>query len=264
MHSFIAFIDESGDDGLKKFQTIGHTGASNWLVISCCVVRYNQNLELVKLRNSIKDSLVNGQRKDIHFSDLKHNQKIMACQKIAAFPLRGISILSNKTYIPRGHYVRKNQLYHYITRYLIERLSWFCRDKRPSVPEGNGQVKIVFSKRGGMDYQNFQDYLRHLKSQSSQNNQRNNIHWPVIDIDSVEAQDHSKLAGLQIADCISSACRSAVDPDIYGNCESRYAKELKNIIYKRGNYLSYGLKILPALEEMNLTNDQKEFFNFFQ
>lgn len=253
-HSFIAYIDESGDDGLKRIRSTSHSGGTQWLTISCCVARYVNDLEFVSWRDQIK---VGGKR-EIHFRELNHSQKLMACQKIATFPVRGITILSNKTLIPEGTYNQKNQLYHYLTRYLIERLSWLCRDMRPKVPEGDGRVKIIFSKRGGMNYEDFRNYLRKLQASESE------IHWPVVDIDAVDARDHSTRAGLQIADCIASAFRMAVDPDEYGNCEPRYAKELKANTYNRNsNYLSYCMKVLPTIDRIESNPDRADFFSHF-
>lgn len=217
-HSYIAYIDESGDDGLKKFSSETSNGSTHWLIISCCVARYINDLDFIALRDSIKSS----QKEEIHFRDLTHAQKVMACQRIAKFPLRAFSVMSNKTTIEKGVYTEKNQLYHYVTRHLIERISWLCRDLRPRVPEGDGRVKIIFSRKKGMNYPHFQNYLRSLQDKKDENIK---IHWPVTDIDAVEAQDHSRRAGLQIANCIATAFREAVDPNRYGNTESRYAKE---------------------------------------
>ena len=259
MHSFIAYIDESGDDGLKNFRSQTSNGSTQWLSISCVVSRMTNDLEFVGWRDAILKQIPKSNKRDIHFRNLPHGQKLMACQNISKLPLRCISVLSNKTYIPDGIYVRKNQLYHYITRYLIERLSWLCRDLRPNVPEGNGLVKIVFSRRGGMDYDDFQAYLETLKKNQTE------IHWPVIDINAVDAMDHSKRAGLQIVDCVASGFRMAVDPDEYGNCEGRYAEALKPVVYKReNNYLSYGLKIVPSIEKMNLTQQQVNFLDYYR
>jgi len=262
-HSYIAYIDESGDDGLKNFRSPGQGGSTHWLVISCCITRYVYDLELVRRRDEIGKLMPTRKKRDIHFRELSHSQKLMACQKIAEFPIRSISILSNKTTIADGTYKNPNQLYHYLTRYLIERISWFCRDMRPHVPEGNGKVKIVFSRRGGMNYKDFQDYLRKLETMNA-DGLDNQIYWPVIDIDAVEAKDHSTRAGLQIADCISSAFRTAVDADEFGNFEDRYAKSLKANTYNRkGKYLSYGIKPIPPLDKMTLIREQTEFFDYF-
>lgn len=257
-HSFIAYIDESGDDGLKKFRQPGQGGATHWLVLSACVYRYTNDLDAVRWRDSIAALMPNKKSRDIHFADIGHTQKVAACQTLAALPLRIISVLSNKTMIPECTYKQKNQLYWYIARYLIERISWLCRDMRPDVPQGNGAVKIIFSKRGSMDYQDFQQYLTILKSQ------QNSIHWPVIDIEAIDAQDHSRRAGLQLADCAASAFSAALEPDRYGNCEMRYAEILKPRVYARkGNYLSYGVKFLPNHEEIALNGQQRKFTDLY-
>lgn len=53
-HSFIAYIDESGDDGLARFREPGQQGgASNWLVISACVMRHAHHLSAVAWRDEI-------------------------------------------------------------------------------------------------------------------------------------------------------------------------------------------------------------------
>ena len=48
MHSYIAYIDESGDDGLQRFREPGRQGgASKWLAISACILRATNDLEAV-------------------------------------------------------------------------------------------------------------------------------------------------------------------------------------------------------------------------
>lgn len=186
----------------------------------------------------------------------------MAAQRLATKPIRAVSIVANKQVVLPGIYNEKNQFYFYMTRYLIERISWLCRDMRPHVPEGDGRVKIVFSRRGGMSYPDFREYLLRLKRSADEEIK---IHWPVIDIDAIDAKDHSTSASLQLADTIASSFASAFEPDTYGNCEPRYAEALKRIVYERhGNYLSYGLKLVPRIEDMQLTNDQRRCIDMFR
>lgn len=262
-HSYVAYIDESGDDGLAKFRVPGgHGGSSTWLVISACLFRQVYSLDAVSWRDEITNKIPEKKKRTLHFADLNHNQRIVAAQTIATKPLRAMSILAAKKPIPAGIYEEKNQLYFYMTRYLIERLSWLCRDLRPKVPEGDGRVAITFSRRGGMSYDNFQDYLRRLKITQDQEVK---IHWPVIDIDSVTAKDHSSNASLQLVDAITSSFAAAVEPTPYGNCELRYAEILKPITYHRkGNYLSYGVKCVPKPEECGLNDEQKKLFELFK
>jgi len=217
-------------------------------------------LELVQLRDQIKtECAANKRARGIHFKDLNHHQRRRACQIIAGSPLRFSSVVGLKNTPKAEVFKEKNQLYFYLTRYLLERVSWFCRDNRPRVREGDGRAKIVFSRRGGLSYEGFRDYLRRLKDHSE-----TTIHWPAIDIDAVDAQDHSRWAGLQIADCGTSAIAAAFEHDMYGNVEGSYIRELaRNIYNRKGNYLSYGLKILPTLEDANLDQVQARILKEF-
>lgn len=184
--------------------------------------------------------------KPLHFNELDHAQRVMATAKLVEHPFRVSAVFSYKPIIPEGVYVDKNQLYHYMTRYLIERLSWLCRDYRARVREGDGRLKIIFSRRGGMNYEDFQDYLRRLRNADDPDIR---IHWPVIDIDGVEAVDHGQRYGLQLADVAVGGLRAAVEFDPYGNLEPRFAELLKPKLYERGgNYLSYGAKTVPTCE----------------
>lgn len=261
-HSFNVYIDESGDDGMAKFRKPGEGGgASSWLAVGACIVRASRDLELVSLRDRIKSECrPTSSRRDIHFKDFNHSQKRRACQIIAGQPLRFSCVLGLKNTPNAEPFVQKNQLYFYLTRYLIERVSWLCRDKRRSVQEGNGMAKITFSRRGGLNYDGFRSYLQRLK-----NSHDTEIHWPVIDIDAVDALDHSRVASLQIADCGVSAIAAAIEPDPYGNVEGSYIQELKGNIYNRqGKYLSYGLKTLPPLDSAELTPAQVAAFQGFK
>ncbi|MBA4209626.1 MAG: hypothetical protein C0454_08865 [Parvibaculum sp.] len=262
-HSYVALIDESGDDGLGNFREPGQQGgASSWLIISAYLVRNSRELETVGWRDEILDLMPRRKERSIHFSKLSHGQKLMAAQRLAQKPIRAINIVANKRVIPEGIYREKNQLYFYMTRYLIERISWLCRDMRPQVPEGDGRVRIVFSRRGGMSYPDFRAYL--LRLQATEDRQIN-IHWPVIDVDAISARDHSTSASLQLADTVASAFASAFEPDTYGNCEWRYAEALKRVVYERhGNYLSYGLKLVPRIEDIPLTDDQRRCIDLFR
>lgn len=262
-HSYVAFIDESGDDGLRNYREPGgRGGASTWLALSACVFRAQHTLEAIRWRDEITARFPDRKKRELHFCDLNHNQKIVASQILGSKPIRIASVLAAKRPIPDGMYREKNQLYFYMTRYLIERISWMCRDLRPSVPEGDGSVKITFSRRGGMSYDDFREYLRRLKNAKSGDVR---IHWPVIDIEAVDAQDHSRNASLQLVDIATSSMAAGLEPDRYGNCETRYAESLKRVTYHRNhNYLSYGVKIVPSFDLCGLSGEQMRMIDLFK
>lgn len=257
-HTFSVYIDESGDDGLSKFREPGgHGGASSWLVISALVLRGVHSLDSVQWRDQINGILLDRKKRELHFAELNHGQKLAATKILGEKPVRCVSVLAHKLSIPPNTYKEKNQLYFYLCRYLIERVSWLCRDLRPRAPEGNGKAQITFSRRGGMSYQDFRGYLTKLSTIDTGDVR---IHWPVIDIQSVEAQDHSRLASLQLADIVASAFSNAVEQDRYGNCEPRYAEHLLGRTYSRkGNYFSYGVKLLPELSRVPTSSDVGRF-----
>ncbi len=63
------------------------------------------------------------------------------------------------------------------------------------------------------------------------------------------------------AKALSKAIRNTfgVEPNHYGNCEPRYAEILKPITYeRRGNYLSYGVKVVPKRQLPILRNALQE------
>src|SRR3546814_12453405 len=78
-------------------------------------------------------------RSTLHFRELKHEQKIPYVRAIAAAPLRTVSVLVHKPSLnePETFQAEKFRLYFYLTRYLLERVSWLCRDHRRA-NEGDG------------------------------------------------------------------------------------------------------------------------------
>ena len=192
---------------------------------------------------------------------MDHAQRVMAISGICRRSLRLTTVIANKPAIPNGTYVNKNQLYHYMSRYLLERISWLCRGLRPTVPEGDGRVKIIFARRGGMSTDDFKAYLRRLWDAGDPGIQ---IYWPVIDIDGIEAHDQSAKFGLQLADIAVSGMTWALEADHYGNCEPRFATGLKPVVYHRqGNYMSYGTKMFPTHDKIPLSAQQQPFIDLF-
>ena len=275
-YSYIAYIDEAGDDGLQKLKdSAGNNGSTHWLILGAIIARSSNDANMVGYRDSIKKSAqIKSNKRDIHFKDLKHEQKTVVAQVISELPIRSIVVASNKQTIlnhPRKDlYNNKNDLYWYLAKYLIERISQCCYDLRSKVSEGNGKVKIIFSTRGGLVYQDFKDYLQKIKDGNTNHPETNYIKWDVIDIELVENIDHSRNAGLQIADCVVSSFFSALEKGRYGIYETRYALQLKKIIYKdqSGNYINKGLSPVPSINNIALKRlidtEQSSFFDKFK
>lgn len=197
-HSFIAYIDESGDDGLAgRYRQPGvRGGSSHWLALGATVWRLSRDLDAVRWANSIIDQMPEQKRtKPLHFKDMNHQQRVMAISALCGRPFRSVTVLASKQPIPAGTYRQPNHFYHYLCRYLLERISWLCRDARKDVPEGDGRVQIVFSRKRSMDYNDFRSYIQRLRDMNDPTIQ---IHWPVIDIDGIDAQDHGAGLGFKL------------------------------------------------------------------
>lgn len=260
-HSFIAYIDESGDDGLTgKYKTVGQRGgSSHWLTLSASVWRFGRDLEATEWIKDINAKFPNVQSKVIHCQNLTHQQRVAASQVLSKKPFKSICVMAHKPSLDPDAFKGKNFLYFYLCRFLIERLSWLCRDSRKSIKEGDGRVKIVFSRRGKLSYEDFKEYLGKLRADPTVT-----VNWQVVDIDGIEARDHATRAGLQVSDIIATCMTAGVEQDIFGNCEDRYSEILRPLIYKRkGNYLSYGLKMLPPHDQLDLSDQQKAFISKF-
>jgi hypothetical protein len=113
-----------------------------------------------------------------------------------------------------------------------------------------------------MSYDDFRAYLHRLKSS---NDEEVKIHWPVVDIDGVDAKDHKGHASLQLADVVASSFAAGFEPDRYGNCELRYAELLRRVTYcRKRNYLSYGVKVVPKVDTMVLNDQQQRMVSLWK
>ena len=241
--SYRVYIDESGDEGFV-FHADG-SGSSRWPVLSAVVVRKKNDLLLVRLLENVRALLGKAPKKELHFRDLKHEQRVPYVKQIAAAQAKTISVLIHKPSIrdPEKFQSEKFLLYRYASRYLLERVSWLCRDKH-NPGEGSGRADIIFSNRSIMSYNDLTDYLLMLRTKSDPMKVR--IDWNTIDPEHVSAVDHSKLAGLQIADAVASSFFYAVNMNRYGEIEDKYARLLLHQCYKhKGLVLGYGLKFWP-------------------
>jgi hypothetical protein len=227
--SFKVYIDESGDEGFV-FHPDG-TGSSRWLVLSAAVVRTRDDLTLVKLVGDTRKVLGKPPKQHLHFSDLRHEQRVPYVRQIAASSIRTVSVLVHKPEIQEPEIYRSEKflLYWHATRFLLERASWCCRDNRVE-GEGDGTAEVIFSNRSIMSYENLRDYLRLLQAKGDPLDVR--IDWSVIVPGAVRAVNHDQLAGLQVADAIASSLYYATNLNRYGEAEDKYARLLMPTVFR--------------------------------
>lgn len=252
--SFIAYVDESGDEGFVFHPNGG--GSSQWFVLSAAVIRQTNDLQMVSCLREVRQVLQKDPKTPLHFVDLKHEQRVPYVRRVGALPIRTVSVLVYKPHItePEKFQNTKYLLYRYATRLLLERVSWLCRDQRRD-GEGDGFAEIIFSNRSNMSYEDIRDYLRLLRKQAEANPQRVQIDRTVIDPTRIRAVEHSKLAGLQVADAVASGFHFALKVNRYGETETGYLPHLHKSIYRhKGTAMGYGVKLWP--EDLHTLKDK--------
>jgi hypothetical protein len=237
--SFVAYVDESGDEGFKFLPQ--EQGSSRWFVLSALVIRKENDLQVVQLARQARGLLKKDPKNPLHFRHLKHEQRVPLARLIGQAPVRTVSVLVHKPSIqePEVFQQQAYALYRYATRLLVERVSWLCRDHRTG--QGDGTVEMVFSNRSAMSYDDLRGYLQNLKAGEVDKDVR--VDWSVIDPQRIRAVNHEQLAGLQLADAVASGVFFAVHLNPYGEMEDRYLRLLARTIYRcDGRADGYGLK----------------------
>src|SRR3954454_2837336 len=132
--SYVAYIDESGDDGLAKVKPIDSDGASEWFVLGAVVTPADCQREALWVQKILSELKVR-QRPTLHFQPLDRQRQIKACQIIGTIPVRCFAVVSNKRNM-RGYTnlraarvsysAGRTFFYWWMTRLLLERISDYC------------------------------------------------------------------------------------------------------------------------------------------
>lgn len=260
---FVAYIDEAGDEGFGKLSAGPVGGQSRWLVLGACMAHREDDLQFPIWRDRILSRFPKHKSRDLHFRDLKHAQKIVVCQEIAKLPVSASLVCSHKVTIPGTKWEKvfkqKQYLYNYLIRWLLERVTAYCAAYGPEC-----SVKVIFSRRAGTDYKTMRDYLALMRDGHEVIRPVRSIVWRVLEVDKIAVENHNKWAGLQIADCVTSAFFSALEPNTYGNYEHAYANILREkLIIGKGAILQCGLTGVPTFFNRHLDSEQERFIRSF-
>lgn len=221
MDEYNVYIDESGDEGIKK--------GSKYFILTAIIVKKEKDLEISKSVDTIKNNLEMNVKKQLHWKLLKGlPNKNMIMDIISDLDIKIINVIVDTDDIK---FIPPNNIYNYFSGYLYERICWYMSDI-------NGIANINISSRGNLSKKKLEDYLK--------NNNKINIDYSKIKQFKIIPNERKKL--LQLADCCCSALFQALkyNNDIHFN----YIKKIKNKLYcKNNNLLSYGLKIVPSNSE---------------
>jgi hypothetical protein len=194
---------------------------------------YNKAEYLVKAAIGQRDA-----RKALDWADIKrkHQKCLYVIREFGRLEVDFVLCAVHKPNLEeKAVFKRKQRLYNYATRHIIERVSWLVRDRT----SGRGFTDLIFENRTNMSYPDLADYLDRLKSQPG-----SQLVGEVLGAPMARTKDQCK--NLQITDAYLGACFCAFEPNRLGMRDTSYLRFIWERLYRRsGNLFSYGLKILP-------------------
>ena len=276
-YDYVAYIDESGDPGLRTVKPIDQTGSSEWLVVGATVVSRQSEPEVPSWVDSIVGGFRGHQRRGFHFTDLNDAKKRSACAQIATKPLRIFAVASNKKNM-RGYrnpwaeqLSSDNWFYCWLTRLLLERITHFVKADSLKRHKEIRRVKLEYSNRGGLSYAQMNAYYSWLKHRSKGDRlvlPLGDLAWETMDPSLLEVHAHDDRLGLHLADAVAGAFFKACDKHDTGGCNPEFAKlfapRMARYPDKNGGIISgYGLKLMPKMGIAKLDPDQAEIFRHY-
>jgi Protein of unknown function (DUF3800) len=127
---FVAYIDESGDEGFHFPEDRPEGGSSKWFVISAVITPIARDKDVIGLARSIRAALQMQPKAVLHFSKLQHEKRVHVINRIATSWLTVTTVIIHKERIEKPEIFQAGafRLYKYAARLLLERISWYCRD----------------------------------------------------------------------------------------------------------------------------------------
>ncbi len=246
--SFVAYIDESGDEGFKFRRRTEEQASSDWFVLAALVTRKADDLRVVRVLDSVRRELKLRCREHVHWKKLKHTEKVRYAQTMLPLRTTLAAVCVHKPSLAEPEKFKDGyRLYFYAVRCLLERVSWLVRDIHESCQRsGDGTAELVFSNRQGMPYEQMRAYLRLLERQQRAGHDIR-IDFRRVPVARLRTQAPGTSMGLQLADGAAGAFFNALERDRFGNTEPRYLYTLSPLLYRREqNVHGYGLKIMPT------------------
>lgn len=269
-YRFVAYIDESGDPGLKRVKPIDTPGSSEWLMVSAVVVSADRENEISEWIGALREDLNSRQLRDIHFQRLTAARKLVACQHVASRPVRCFVVASNKQNM-RGwenplaaKIPSDNWFYCWMTRLLLERVTHWVARRSLREFGAKERVKLIFSERGGLSYSQLNAYYYWLGEKGeNQFLSLGNLEYETIHMSLLEVHNHTSLDALKLPDIVASAFFKAADVHDTAACDPSFAKALGPRMASSSELVAgYGVKLMPQYKSLlrRVRPEQTEIF----
>lgn len=277
-YEYVAYIDESGDQGLQKVKPLDPKGSSEWLIVSGVLIRKKYEDEATTWVNNIIPKLESPQLRGLHFRKLKPQwRQELVCREIAGLPLRLFVVCSNKKNMKGYNNPFAAQVpsqcwfYCWLTRVLLERLTHFVDEDAKDRFGESRRVKLVYSRAGGLKYSQMAAYYEWMRDKNRNNNQylkMGDLRYATIHSHLLEVRDHESEPRLALADSLATAFHNACDKHDSGPCDLTCATLLSDRMARwprnpNGQVAGYGVKLLPGFKGAALDKEQQKIFQHF-
>lgn len=249
---YTLFIDESGEAGVANVRTSSASGASPFMTLGGVIIA-NESMPMIEA--SLETVKAEFGKKDLHCSQLKHDQIVYFARMISQINLRLFGLISRKETL--GSYKAdisdsSAKYYNKCVQYLLERVGWFMKDRQINP----GDLEIIFEK-ANFDY----DQMKNFLFMCQRNPQRKNTRYlQNLDINLLRAQAKNEQPALKIADLVAHSLYKCVEGR-YGIAEPRYISELSKRFFgdpKTGEVLNAGVYCVHSVEDLSLQDEVKD------
>lgn len=283
-YDYVAYIDESGDPGLRKVKPRTPGGASEWFIVSAVLIPADKETETETWIADIMTAMNSRQMTDIHFAKLNDSRKSLACSMLAERHIRHFTIISNKQNMEgyKNPFAAKmtellpqdNWFYCWMTRILLERITDYVAKNSMKKLARVGKVKLVFSERGGLRYSQMHAYYEWINMKSVGGKIPLFIPWGYVDFrclhpDLLSVYSHKSLPALKMPDIVASAFFRALDVHDVPERNASFARLLGPKIASDPDskmIAGYGVKLMPnwkTIDRFNVPGAQREILRHY-
>jgi hypothetical protein len=221
------YVDEAGDLGLSP-------ASSRYFVLSAVVVADADDARLRSELARMRVSLGRHPRHALHFVKFSHSKRLKAVQDIASSSATAIAnVAISKDSIAERLLAGGTEGSRCTSVYFVA-LGLLLRHVARCVSmEASGKAVMTFSQLKGLSAEKLHGYRAEPEGIEGAG-----IHWPVFEGHPFRLRGMKEVELLQLADVTASALFHAVEPDIFGNVESRYVEELRPKLFEPGETVS--------------------------
>lgn len=235
--TYVAFIDEAGDEGFFIVPRPDKK-SSEWFLMSAVIVPEDKTVIFDNGLEAFR--AIPGTKKTFHFRHSKHLERVAFLRALRGWPFALITVATHKPSVKKDSSLsqKKHALFDYTAKLLVERISWYCGDHL-----NPGQARLIFAERGQLKLERLVAYFRRLKQYGG----NHSIRWGIIDPSRIEVAPTSAHTGLQVADAAVSSVEQALELSRFSTTEHRYVKMWARRYYRAGiTCEGHGLKAFPT------------------